>query len=130
MNDSMTYQLHDFGAQALMPDAVARSMHLESERDPSIRAMVHSLSAYVASNRMWQDVQTTTEPRTWWDGWKDAHGPQWLKRRWPVRLRTLSTTITINHMCPHLPSAGTETHLRYILPPTMKVFDMEHPPLS
>ena len=43
-------------------------------------------------------------PATWWDHWKQDHGPEWLVKRWPVKSKTTFVTKEIHqhYVCPHI----------------------------
>ena len=43
-------------------------------------------------------------PATWWDHWKQDHGPKWLVKRWPVEYKTITVTKEIHqhYVCPHI----------------------------
>lgn len=50
-------------------------------------------------------VENVTVPWTWVDAFKEKHFPRWLKKIFPVEYKKIATlyTVTVHHMCPHLP---------------------------
>lgn len=62
-------------------------------------------------------IKTELVPESWWDAFKARFFPKLLKNR--IKYRTIKTEIvhtTIirkTHVCPHLPTASHEDHLRF-----------------
>lgn len=85
--------------------------HLRLMENPDFRRDMHDRVRYQLTARaLGQRVPplTTTRaerlvvevPATWWQHWKMAHLaawwlPRWVTRRWPVRTRVVSTTVTL-----------------------------------
>ena len=108
---------------------VALAMHVSPEvleaADISLRA--DSIAGHVLANfEMWlwsntihKETQVTYVPETWWDGFKQAYFPEFLKRRFRVRQRQIFTETKFIHVCPHLRIQSREDekyHMQFLMP--------------
>jgi hypothetical protein len=51
-----------------------------------------------------------------WQMFKENHTPYWFKRRFPVRMKEVNITKTVNHyfVCPHLSVPEHGEHIRFM----------------
>lgn len=80
--------------------AVAGSLELREWEEPILRQMVRQLSAEMLARKLVRDHYSTTRgvdvPATWWQHLKDDHAPGWLKKRWPVRHKSIKVDLHID----------------------------------
>ena len=99
--------------------AVLNEMIIEKRLDPISKAVVAHFELWLWSNMIHVERRNEYQPKTWWDGFKDAHFPGFLKRRFPVRNRTVCIEAKTFHICPHLNIQTREDekyHLQFMTP--------------
>lgn len=103
-----------------MTDEAVAAMGLEVSSDKLAQHTVAEMKAYLASNTIHTQERKHFYPATWWDAFKEAHFPNWLKRR----LGVWNTMITIHtefiHVCPHISMRTSDEqryHLEWLTPP-------------
>ncbi len=57
-----------------------------------------------------------TVPMTWWDAVKKRFFPAILLDWFPPEMRTITTTIEVRNICPHLISEGRSVHVKFLTP--------------
>ena len=79
--------------------------------------MVANISTFVWGNTVHKVTETYNHPATWWQGFKGTFFPQWLLRRYPVRMTDIFITTEFTHVCPHLKLAAKDpAHIQYLMP--------------
>lgn len=75
------------GVRQSIGSYVAESLELTSGRDLILDRIKVQLTAKVLASQVVRDnhVYEIETPATWWQHLKHAHGPEWFKRRYPVR---------------------------------------------
>lgn len=109
------------GAVVEVPHELARACHVEREviknwfgRDLVVRAL-----AMVAQAGERTETLTVYVPINWVHHLWEDHAPQWAKRRWPAKMRTVQREVRVYAaVCPHtrhIPEAdGENRHLRFL----------------
>ena len=110
--------------QRAMRITLARSMvknvSIETVTDLASRTLSATLIADLLGNKISVERDTYSHPDGWWQAFKEAQFPAWLRRRMPVRMRDVTVTTTFMHVCPHLniqSSNDQNVHLRFMMPP-------------
>lgn len=126
MNDELgasrlTLEKIQVGVRAAMSPSLVREMKHEAYQGAVTDQVVHTVRLYLWANQMHKEVlRTVRYPATWWDGFKEAHYPNWAKRQWPSRFVQEDVELRILHLCPHLNIGRHEEeriHLAFLMPP-------------
>ena len=99
--------------------AVLSSSIMEQRLDPISKAIIAHFELWLWSNMIHVERRFEDFPKTWWDGFKEAHFPGFLKRRFPVRLRSVCSEAKTFHICPHLNIQTRDDekyHLQFMTP--------------
>ena len=87
------------GAQVHLTGHALHSLQVDVENDPSLRAMVYSLTTEVFSQKLGEETNKQTKivefdfPSNWWQQLKLANLPEWVMRKWPVKYRTFTQKV-------------------------------------
>jgi len=91
------------GVRMTLPQFVADQARFSMETDHAAERLVAQLRSYVLAEHLVSETQdcTWTFPSSWWqhfkrDSWLGRHRPQWMRKRWPVRMTTTAKTITFD----------------------------------
>lgn len=89
-------------------------MYNTSVEKLTARELVLKLDAYITgrvADRICIDVEY---PADWWEAFKDRWFPNFMLKRWPVKMTTIKVDETRFVMCPHLPSEPKINHYRWL----------------
>ena len=105
-------------AQMNVSYAAVRRAKAGTIADPAARQLVTSIETYMWGNKIHRNVTGSVRfHASWWQGFKDSFFPDWLKRHYPVRYETRETSVTFQHVCPHLAIEtrdGEKSHWRFL----------------
>ena len=72
-------------------------------RPDIISGMVEArFEMWLWSNKIHSETRSEDVALTWWDAFKEAYFPRFLKRRFPPRTRQVFIETKFFHVCPHL----------------------------
>jgi hypothetical protein len=104
-----------------MSDEAASAMEANLVADRLAGGVVYGFKTYLLGNTVHTERETYRHPASWWQGFKAALFPAWLRRHYPVRYKEVVIMTKFTHVCPHLNIAdrGEERfHLQWLTPPS------------
>lgn len=118
----------EIAAQMRASYAAVKRAKAETLADPVARQLVTAIETYMWGNEVHRTVTGNVRfHASWWQGFKDSFFPDWLKRHYPVRWERRETSVSFQHVCPHLAIETRDdekVHLRYLAPPDkLRVWD-------
>ncbi len=107
------------GLKSHVSPEVLSQMVFDQKYDPIADKVIMELGMYLFSNKIHTETTKEEVPMTWWDGFKDAHFPGFLSRRFPSRFRHIFKEVKTIHVCPHLnyhTRNDEKFHLQFLMP--------------
>src|SRR5262249_50202607 len=98
---------------------LAANTKFSAVRDAHIQNLVMRLQTGCVAGRFpsREETETVEYPDGPWQALKEAYAPQWLKEKWPVRMKSIVTKRQTHHyfMCPHLQVDDKQHHIRFMM---------------
>ncbi len=101
--DTKVFKFLDYATQVFLDDGVmAQNLNLESWRDEMLGGVVYRLKAKLLAEELVTDRKnfrftfshSVEVPDGWWQAYKQEHYPNWLKKIYPVRTKTITESFT------------------------------------
>lgn len=107
------------GLSTYVSRSVLDQMKFEQKYDPVTDKIMMELGMYLFSNKIHTETTKGDYPAGWFQGFKDAHFPGWLKRKFPVKYTQFFEEVKTVHICPHLNYRTRDEekfHLQFLMP--------------
>ncbi len=120
----LTLKKLKFRGRIVMSNEAADEMAVDIVADYLTDSFMANIGGYVWQNQIHKQTRKLTLPLTWWDSFKMAHFPGWLKRRMLVRTYEIDTNTEFIHTCPHLPIESRDDlkmHMQWMMPPVTQL---------
>ncbi len=107
------------GLKQYISPAVLDQMKFGATYDPVTDKIMMELGMYLFSNKIHTETTKGDYPAGWFQGFKDAHFPGWLKRKFPVKYTQFFEEVKTIHICPHLNYRTPDEeryHLQFLMP--------------
>ena len=107
------------GLSTLVSPAVLSGMKFDQKYDPVTDKIMMEPGMYLFSNKIHTETTKKDYPAGWFQGFKDAYFPGFLKRRFPVKYTQVFEEVKTIHVCPHLNYRTREDerfHLQFLTP--------------
>ena len=73
--------------------------------DYAARSLVLQLTTSLAEQKTSYETKPVYRPENWWEAVKERFLPLWARKKWPIKMETISTEIAnLTKLCPHLKS--------------------------
>ena len=120
-NPQMTLMLEKLriGLSTHVSPAVLSQMKFDQSYDPITDKIMAKLEMYLFSNKIHTETTKRDLPDGWFQGFKDAHFPGFLKRKFPVKYTQIFEEVKTIHICPHLNYRTRDEerfHLQFLMP--------------
>lgn len=80
----------------------------------SAEDMVFEIYAYV-TGKVIDKIHVDVEyPSDWWEAFKDRWFPEWMLRKWPVKMTRIKINETRYAICPHLAAEPRHNHYMWL----------------
>lgn len=116
----LTLEKVRLGLRQVMSDELLADMEASAIPDYLAAGTIFAFQTYLMGNTVHTERETYQHPATWWQGFKEACFPDWLKGHYPVRYTEVVIMTKFTHVCPHLNIATREDerfHLQWLTPP-------------
>ena len=107
-------------ARVMMSAEMADSIGIKAFTDHCAEQVQYIFTAHLLGNVVHREVRHYSHPASWWQGFKAALFPDWLRRHYPVRMTEVDLETKFMHACPHLnirTSQDERQHLQWLTPP-------------
>ncbi len=113
--ETITLKKIQFGLRERVSKEFLDSVKIETEYDVFTETLVQGIRWWVFGQKVSESViETISYPDGWWQAFKQAYFPEFLKQRFPVREITVDVIKQHFHVCPHLNIAPQGDHLKFL----------------
>lgn len=108
-------------ASAVIPQDVLRSckVTVHDMADYAAEGLLLELEAFMYGERA-QHTLCVTVPSSWWQHFKEACFPAWLRKAFPVQHRQMRQTVHAARLFPHAPVPA-----RHVGEPVLRILEVE-----
>lgn len=104
-----------FLISAYVSDSVKDDLIYDEFYEAVYQRMIYNLKVFLWGREVSKSVEETVNvPVSWWDAFKEEHFPKFLKKRFPVKWRTINVVVKHYHVCPHLNYKTNRPHITFL----------------